>query len=133
MLGRICNGCKYLGCAVLFLKGSRRTDGNTLAAGYTGGLAKAHTEGRADFSCKAPVVGADDANPLYLAADCHAAAAENTFAVVTDHMGGRGIDLRGCGLAVIIALILYAKLSCQLLKLAVSAAYAGQAGAVMVG
>ena len=48
-------------------------------------------------------------------------------------MGGRGIDLRGCGLAVIIALILYAKLSCQLLKLAVSAAYAGQAGAVMVG
>ena len=40
MLGRICNGCKYLGRAVLFLKGSRRTDGNTLAAGYTGGLAK---------------------------------------------------------------------------------------------
>ena len=64
---------------------------------------------------------------------CHTAAAEDTFAVVADHVGGRGINFRRGNLAVIISLIVHAQLMGQLLELAVSAADTGQTGTVVVG
>ena len=64
---------------------------------------------------------------------CTFSQTEDTFAVVADHVGGRGINFRRGNLAVIISLIVHAQLMGQLLELAVSAADTGQAGTVVVG
>ena len=125
MLGRVCDCCKYVPGVILFCQGACRTYGNTLSAGNAGGFPKTHLKCGADISCKPAVVGADYANALYLVAYSHTAAAQDTFAVVTDHVGSRVVNLRGCLFTVIVSLVLNTQFMGQLLKLAVSAAHTG--------
>mgnify|MGYP000852660737 CR=1 FL=1 len=133
MLFGVCYGCKYICGVILLSQGAGWTYGDTLTAGYAGGLSQAHLKGRADGSGKSAVVGADNADALYVFADSHTAAAQDTFAVVPNHMGGRGVNLRRGNLSVIVTLVVNAQLMGQLLKLAVSAADTGQTGTVVVG
>ena len=133
MLLRVRDGREHFLGAVLFLKGTGGTYGDTLAAGHTGGLSQPHAEGGANLRGEAAVVGADNADSLYILTHSHAAAAEDALAVVANHMSCGIINLRGAHLAVIIAFILHAQVVGQLLELAVSAAHAGEAGTVVVG
>ena len=133
MLLRVCNGCKYICGVILLGQCSGWTYCDTLSAGYAGGFSQTHLKGRTNGGGEPAVVGADDADALYVLADSYTAAAEDTFAVVADHVGGRGINFRRGNLAVIISLVVHAQFVGQLLELAVSAADTGQAGTVVVG
>ena len=125
MLLRVCNGCKYICGVILLGQCSGWTYCDTLSAGYAGGFSQTHLKGRTYGGGEPAVVGTDDADALYVLADSHTAAAEDTFAVVADHVGGRGINLGRGNLAVVISFVVHAQLVGQLLKLAVSAADTG--------
>ena len=133
MLLRVRNGSEYVCCIILLGQCSGWTYRDALSAGYTGGFSQTHLKGRANGGRETTVVGSDDADALYIFTDSHTAAAEDTFAVVTDHVGGRGINLGRGNLAVVISFVVHAQLVGQLLKLAVSAADTGQTGTVVVG
>ena len=125
MLFRVRDCCKNSVGGVLFLECTGGTYGDTLSAGNTGGLTKSHAESGADFCGKTAVICADNADSLNMLADSHTAAAENTLAVVANHVGSGGVNLGRCLFAIVVSLIVHAQLSGQLLKLAVSAAHAG--------
>ena len=125
MLLRICDGCQNLVHLGFLLESTGWADCDTLAAGDTGGLAQSHIKRGSDKGGKAAHVGADNANALYLLADCRTAAAEDTFAVVTDHVNGAVIDDGRGALTIVIVFIGNAELLTELLQLAVSAADAG--------
>ena len=125
MFGGICNSCKYVTGVIFLSQSSGRTYGNTLSAGYTGGFSQTHLKGGADISCKPAMVSADHANALYVVTYSHTAAAQDTFAVVADHVGSGVVDLRWRLFPVIISLVLNTQLMSQFLKLAVSAADTG--------
>ena len=94
VFGGICDGCKHLVCEILFLESSGRTYGDTLAAGYAACLAQSHVECGTDIRNKTSVIGADYAYTLNTFANCHTAAAQNTFAVVAEHMGSAVVNYR---------------------------------------
>ena len=125
MLFRICDGCQNLVHLGFLLEGTGWADCDTLAAGDTGGLAQAHVEGGADKGGKAAHVGTNDTDALYLLADCGAAAAEDTFAVVTDHVHRAVVDYGRGAFAIVITFVGNTEFLTELLQLAVSAADAG--------
>ena len=133
MFRRICNSSQHVVCTIFFLKSSSWTYCNTLTAGYTAGFSQSHLKWGADKCGKTTHVCSDYADALYLVADCAAAAAENTFAVVANHVSCAVINSRRGFLTVKEAFCLNAQFLTKLLKLAVSAAHAGKTFSVVVG
>ena len=86
-LFRIGQSVEHLLSIVFLLQCSRRTYGNALAAGDTAGIAQPHLKSRRDRRLKTAIAGADHPDALRFFAHSHTAAAQNTFAVVADHMG----------------------------------------------
>ena len=82
----------------------------TLAAGYAAGLAQAHIECGTDDGGETTLIGADDADSLYLFTGSGTAAAEDTFAVVTDHVGRTLIDTGRSLLSIVVIAVFHAQL-----------------------
>ena len=115
MLRRIRNGVQHILDIILLIESSCRTGRDTLAAGYTACVAQRKVKCSSDIGSKASSVGPDDAHGLDLIADRAAAPAKDTFIVVTDHMGRRGIQLVMILFPCKIILIVYPKLFTKLL------------------
>ena len=81
------NGIEYSAGTVFLCDGACGTYGDTLSAGHTAcGLASPISKAEPMDVAKPLLIGTDDADALYLGTHGCAASAEDTFAVVTDHM-----------------------------------------------
>ena len=105
---------------------------DALAAEHAVRLQHGLSERRGDHGLKAAVHRADRADLLHIAADGHAAAAQDALVRVADD--GRGeIIQRIMDVFALEAVLVHAQLLRQILKLAVLAAHAGEALALVVG
>ena len=82
---------------------------------------------------KSTFIGPDHTDSLNLFTDSHTASAEDTFAVIPDHMHSRIINFTFEHFPVILMFIGHTQVTAELLKLTVSAADAGQTFFLMVG
>ena len=110
MFGRICDSGGYVVDAGLLIESACRADCDTLAAGYAAGLAQAHIECGTDDGGETTLIGADDADSLYLFTGSGTAAAEDTFAIVTDHVGRTLIDTGRSLLSIVVIAVFHAQL-----------------------
>ena len=94
---------------VFLIQSACRADCDTLAAGYTAGLAQAHLECGTDEGGETTLVGADDADSLYLFTGSGAAAAEDTLAVVADHVSRAVVDTGRSLFAIVVITVLHAQ------------------------
>ena len=125
VLGRICDCSQNIVDLGLLLKSTGRADCDTLTTGYTAGLTQSHIKCGTNEGCESTLVRTDYADALNFLTHCGAAAAQDTFAVVADHMYCTVIDAGWGTSAIIVAFVLNAKFFCKLLQFAVTAAYAG--------
>ena len=133
ILLRIGHGVKNLVNKIFFSQSPCRTDGNTLATGYAACLTESHVKGRTNIGFKASLIGSNHADALNLFTDSHTTTAENTFAVIANHMGGRGINFAFKHLAVIFMFIGHAQIPAELLQFTVSASNAGKTFLPVIG
>ena len=117
----------------LLIERSCRTCRDTLTASHTAGISQPHLERGSDKGSESSVVRSDDAHALHLLAHCGAAAAEDTFIVVAHHMYRALVQLIVRALAFKIILVCHAQLLAECLKLALSAAHAGETFLIMIG
>ena len=120
------NGLKDLGGVVLLIESAYGAVDYALTAGDAGILVKRQLKRGADVSVESSGVCADNADSLIVAGG-DAAAAEDALAVIPYHVGS-GVVILECGVfACEGVLIGHAVVAAELLKLAVAAAYAGEA------
>ena len=132
MLGGGVQGGQHAGGVVLLGESAGGAGHNALAAGDAVHLGQIPVEGAADVGVEAPVVGADDAHLLGLAAHGGAPAAEDAFGVVPHQVGGGGLNLGG-HVVVGVPHRVDAQVAGQLEQLAVAVAGAGEAVHPVVG
>ncbi len=132
VLGGVGQGGPDLVGVVPLLEGAGGAGHDALAAGHAVHLVQVPVKGAADVGHIPPVVGADDAHLLGLAAHGGAAPAEHALGVVPHQVEGAVLDL-GQELVVGVAHRVDAQIPGQVLELALAAAGAGEAVHPVVG
>ncbi len=132
VLGGIADSSEYLIGVVLLGESTGGASYDTLTASYASDIVELCLEGRTDLGVETTVVSTDNRYELVVAST-HAATAEDALGVISYKVRGGVVDLSLRNRACKAVCILNAVLTAELLKLAVGAAYAGEASLVMYG
>ena len=128
----ISKSCEYGFCSVFFVKGACRADSDALTAVNAGRVTEGHIVCAADRGLETSVVRADNADRLEMFTGGYAAAAEDTFVVVADHMGCGFVEFEFVHGTFICVRVVYAVFLAEGLQFAVAAPDAGKAFLVMI-